>query len=143
MIRRPPRSTLSSSSAASDVYKRQVRRRCRTVSRLDRPARGARNEEDDVCERPVRRRRSRSEQDCRVVHAIEGNEGHRRDGRPREEGPFTEERRERDDPDEILCGNAGVQDVKEERRHEREPQAPLTRRARKERETRRGRREEE
>src|SRR5674536_22903 len=26
MIRRPPRSTLSSSSAASDVYKRQVRR---------------------------------------------------------------------------------------------------------------------
>src|SRR5674536_371467 len=28
MIRRPPRSTLSSSSAASDVYKRQVRRLC-------------------------------------------------------------------------------------------------------------------
>src|SRR5674536_262944 len=27
MIRRPPRSTLSSSSAASDVYKRQVQRR--------------------------------------------------------------------------------------------------------------------
>eukprot|EP00658_Telonema_sp_P-2_P064534 TRINITY_DN5358_c0_g1_i1.p1 TRINITY_DN5358_c0_g1~~TRINITY_DN5358_c0_g1_i1.p1 ORF type:complete len:137 (-),score=11.41 TRINITY_DN5358_c0_g1_i1:6-416(-) len=29
MIRRPPRSTLSSSSAASDVYKRQVRGPCR------------------------------------------------------------------------------------------------------------------
>src|SRR5665648_1154192 len=31
MIRRPPRSTLSSSSAASDVYKRQVR----VVERVD------------------------------------------------------------------------------------------------------------
>eukprot|EP00658_Telonema_sp_P-2_P046343 TRINITY_DN3448_c0_g1_i4.p4 TRINITY_DN3448_c0_g1~~TRINITY_DN3448_c0_g1_i4.p4 ORF type:complete len:102 (-),score=37.65 TRINITY_DN3448_c0_g1_i4:992-1297(-) len=29
MIRRPPRSTLSSSSAASDVYKRQYQRRVR------------------------------------------------------------------------------------------------------------------
>eukprot|EP00656_Telonema_subtile_P056788 TRINITY_DN916_c0_g1_i1.p1 TRINITY_DN916_c0_g1~~TRINITY_DN916_c0_g1_i1.p1 ORF type:complete len:111 (-),score=21.39 TRINITY_DN916_c0_g1_i1:49-381(-) len=28
MIRRPPRSTLSSSSAASDVYKRQIGREC-------------------------------------------------------------------------------------------------------------------
>src|SRR5674536_394497 len=31
MIRRPPRSTLSSSSAASDVYKRQTQRRRRAV----------------------------------------------------------------------------------------------------------------
>eukprot|EP00658_Telonema_sp_P-2_P071327 TRINITY_DN605_c0_g1_i5.p1 TRINITY_DN605_c0_g1~~TRINITY_DN605_c0_g1_i5.p1 ORF type:complete len:170 (-),score=34.98 TRINITY_DN605_c0_g1_i5:61-570(-) len=32
MIRRPPRSTLSSSSAASDVYKRQYQRRVRGLS---------------------------------------------------------------------------------------------------------------
>eukprot|EP00656_Telonema_subtile_P010379 TRINITY_DN14999_c0_g1_i1.p2 TRINITY_DN14999_c0_g1~~TRINITY_DN14999_c0_g1_i1.p2 ORF type:complete len:100 (+),score=31.34 TRINITY_DN14999_c0_g1_i1:63-362(+) len=32
MIRRPPRSTLSSSSAASDVYKRQYQRRVRDGS---------------------------------------------------------------------------------------------------------------
>eukprot|EP00658_Telonema_sp_P-2_P011070 TRINITY_DN1420_c0_g1_i6.p1 TRINITY_DN1420_c0_g1~~TRINITY_DN1420_c0_g1_i6.p1 ORF type:complete len:111 (-),score=21.25 TRINITY_DN1420_c0_g1_i6:150-482(-) len=32
MIRRPPRSTLSSSSAASDVYKRQYQRRVRDAS---------------------------------------------------------------------------------------------------------------
>src|SRR5664279_6215001 len=31
MIRRPPRSTLSSSSAASDVYKRQVERECAVI----------------------------------------------------------------------------------------------------------------
>eukprot|EP00658_Telonema_sp_P-2_P000610 TRINITY_DN10228_c0_g1_i3.p1 TRINITY_DN10228_c0_g1~~TRINITY_DN10228_c0_g1_i3.p1 ORF type:complete len:125 (+),score=46.94 TRINITY_DN10228_c0_g1_i3:118-492(+) len=31
MIRRPPRSTLSSSSAASDVYKRQYQRRVRVL----------------------------------------------------------------------------------------------------------------
>eukprot|EP00656_Telonema_subtile_P051473 TRINITY_DN6930_c0_g1_i5.p1 TRINITY_DN6930_c0_g1~~TRINITY_DN6930_c0_g1_i5.p1 ORF type:complete len:149 (-),score=40.47 TRINITY_DN6930_c0_g1_i5:653-1099(-) len=31
MIRRPPRSTLSSSSAASDVYKRQYQRRVREI----------------------------------------------------------------------------------------------------------------
>src|SRR5674536_157162 len=31
MIRRPPRSTLSSSSAASDVYKRQLSRRVRST----------------------------------------------------------------------------------------------------------------
>eukprot|EP00658_Telonema_sp_P-2_P028177 TRINITY_DN21639_c0_g1_i2.p1 TRINITY_DN21639_c0_g1~~TRINITY_DN21639_c0_g1_i2.p1 ORF type:complete len:142 (-),score=30.82 TRINITY_DN21639_c0_g1_i2:117-542(-) len=33
MIRRPPRSTLSSSSAASDVYKRQYQRRVRDTKR--------------------------------------------------------------------------------------------------------------
>eukprot|EP00658_Telonema_sp_P-2_P055524 TRINITY_DN44135_c0_g1_i2.p1 TRINITY_DN44135_c0_g1~~TRINITY_DN44135_c0_g1_i2.p1 ORF type:complete len:123 (-),score=37.84 TRINITY_DN44135_c0_g1_i2:43-411(-) len=33
MIRRPPRSTLSSSSAASDVYKRQYQRRVRACLR--------------------------------------------------------------------------------------------------------------
>src|SRR5664280_495377 len=40
MIRRPPRSTLSSSSAASDVYKRQVRgrRRDEVLAAADRPA---------------------------------------------------------------------------------------------------------
>src|SRR5665648_231489 len=36
MIRRPPRSTLSSSSAASDVYKRQVRGSDVLVAVLDR-----------------------------------------------------------------------------------------------------------
>eukprot|EP00658_Telonema_sp_P-2_P070902 TRINITY_DN6026_c0_g2_i2.p2 TRINITY_DN6026_c0_g2~~TRINITY_DN6026_c0_g2_i2.p2 ORF type:complete len:184 (-),score=40.00 TRINITY_DN6026_c0_g2_i2:451-1002(-) len=35
MIRRPPRSTLSSSSAASDVYKRQYQRRVRGASLLE------------------------------------------------------------------------------------------------------------
>eukprot|EP00658_Telonema_sp_P-2_P002742 TRINITY_DN1101_c0_g1_i7.p1 TRINITY_DN1101_c0_g1~~TRINITY_DN1101_c0_g1_i7.p1 ORF type:complete len:103 (-),score=26.26 TRINITY_DN1101_c0_g1_i7:71-379(-) len=34
MIRRPPRSTLSSSSAASDVYKRQYQRRVRGLCTL-------------------------------------------------------------------------------------------------------------
>src|SRR5664279_659545 len=32
MIRRPPRSTLSSSSAASDVYKRQLETRVRAIT---------------------------------------------------------------------------------------------------------------
>ena len=35
MIRRPPRSTLSSSSAASDVYKRQLETRINTSIDLD------------------------------------------------------------------------------------------------------------
>eukprot|EP00658_Telonema_sp_P-2_P055422 TRINITY_DN44060_c0_g1_i1.p2 TRINITY_DN44060_c0_g1~~TRINITY_DN44060_c0_g1_i1.p2 ORF type:complete len:103 (-),score=25.04 TRINITY_DN44060_c0_g1_i1:139-447(-) len=35
MIRRPPRSTLSSSSAASDVYKRQIVCSSNTQSRVD------------------------------------------------------------------------------------------------------------
>src|SRR5664279_6289245 len=41
MIRRPPRSTLSSSSAASDVYKRQLLNRTpvKLGMRLDQPAR--------------------------------------------------------------------------------------------------------
>src|SRR5665648_49148 len=34
MIRRPPRSTLSSSSAASDVYKRQIHERTRELGML-------------------------------------------------------------------------------------------------------------
>eukprot|EP00658_Telonema_sp_P-2_P020135 TRINITY_DN1793_c0_g1_i14.p1 TRINITY_DN1793_c0_g1~~TRINITY_DN1793_c0_g1_i14.p1 ORF type:complete len:162 (+),score=14.73 TRINITY_DN1793_c0_g1_i14:116-601(+) len=37
MIRRPPRSTLSSSSAASDVYKRQYQRRVRGLPFLQHP----------------------------------------------------------------------------------------------------------
>ena len=35
MIRRPPRSTLSSSSAASDVYKRQIRKSSTILNRPD------------------------------------------------------------------------------------------------------------
>src|SRR5664280_3829384 len=42
MIRRPPRSTLSSSSAASDVYKRQVRERPQQIDDQGAPY------EDDV-----------------------------------------------------------------------------------------------
>src|SRR5674536_73045 len=45
MIRRPPRSTLSSSSAASDVYKRQPRRRVRC-----RPGRAGEQRLDDRTE---------------------------------------------------------------------------------------------
>src|SRR5678810_1327716 len=46
MIRRPPRSTLDRSSAASDVYKRQARERsparpCRSVGSEPRPTRSA------------------------------------------------------------------------------------------------------
>src|SRR5664279_5868893 len=39
MIRRPPRSTLSSSSAASDVYKRQLQVFCRDVRAVHRESR--------------------------------------------------------------------------------------------------------
>src|SRR5665648_1262920 len=40
MIRRPPRSTLSSSSAASDVYKRQEYIKSKLLERLVEPERG-------------------------------------------------------------------------------------------------------
>eukprot|EP00658_Telonema_sp_P-2_P071204 TRINITY_DN60508_c0_g1_i1.p2 TRINITY_DN60508_c0_g1~~TRINITY_DN60508_c0_g1_i1.p2 ORF type:complete len:150 (-),score=17.54 TRINITY_DN60508_c0_g1_i1:416-865(-) len=43
MIRRPPRSTLSSSSAASDVYKRQYQRRVRGSNRSEMASSGPRS----------------------------------------------------------------------------------------------------
>ena len=50
MIRRPPRSTLSSSSAASDVYKRQVVILMRACDRGKSEARGTRSAEGAPCE---------------------------------------------------------------------------------------------
>ena len=41
MIRRPPRSTLDRSSAASDVYKRQLPDRSKLASRVKRPVAAA------------------------------------------------------------------------------------------------------
>src|SRR5664279_6219443 len=74
MIRRPPRSTLSSSSAASDVYKRQEMRRVEAVRacRLDALDRARPGWEVDVRRR--RRREVRAVADRDAAHVAREDE---------------------------------------------------------------------
>src|SRR5680860_1921246 len=78
MIRRPPRSTQSRSSAASDVYKRQDENR-RNLHEHDEPPRDAERVEPLRLEATLERD-AQSEAEQRAEHGAEDGGGDRLDG---------------------------------------------------------------